>query len=392
MASSLQLLLVFSFVFTVRFSVAQNPSLGNAKVLRVSKDASTLQYWTQLYQGPEMAPVKLVVDLGGPFTWLDCGSGRVSSTRRRVRCGSLGCSAAKAGGCFSEAEACRLDTVNAVIRLESTGELAEDIMAVDQMGLGLSPITAVDHFLFSCAPSWLVNGLASGAQGMLGLGRSRISLPSQLAAVDRKFAVCLSPAAGFVLSCDRPFPYPLTYTPLVSNQVAGKTEPDYYINVRSIKINGKKLSLNTSLLSLGTKLSTIVPYTTMESSIFETFARAYTMVAAAMNLTRMEAVAPFGACFRSDRTAPAVDLVLQSEMVKWRIQSMVEVGGGVMCLGFLDGGSSQRGGIILGGYQLEDHLLEFNLGTLMLGFSSSLLKGQTSCSDFGLFSSPIERA
>ncbi|KAJ0592285.1 putative aspartic peptidase A1 family, aspartic peptidase domain superfamily, xylanase inhibitor [Helianthus annuus] len=94
-------------------------------------------------------------------------------------------------------------------------------------------------------------------------------------------------------------------------------------------------------------------------------------------------VAPFGVCFPSQATVPEIQMVMQSQLVKWRIQgrnSMVEVSDSVMCLGFVDGGMGMTGSVILGGYQLEDHILEFDLGTGMMGFSSSLLNEGDSCS------------
>lgn len=140
----------------------------------------------------------------------------------------------------------------------------------------------------------------------------------------------------------------------------------------------------------------MIPYTTIESSIYRSFIEAYAKSASAANLTRAASVAPFELCFRSngiEATAtgpavPAIDLVLQSEMVKWRIHgrnSMVRVSEKVMCLGFLDGGEvtseAASAGVIIGGYQLEDVLLGFDLGASMLGFSS-LLMNERSCSDF----------
>lgn len=360
-----------------------------------------------------MAPTKLVVDLSGPFLWLDCASRHVSSSHHPIPSGSLQCSRAKATGCGS-GRSCTLNTVNTITRAAARGDLAEDILAVERVDRSDRAIATVDRFLFSCAPPLLVNGLASGAKGMLGLGRGRISLPSQIATsfggVHRKFAACLSSNDGFIVSGEgvpllrSDASNSLTYTPLISNQEG--TLEDYYINVKSIKINGKRLSLNASKLSMdhrgkgGTKLSTIVPYTTMETTIYETFAKAYDTAAAAMNVTRVASVAPFGVCFSSDgvdktrvgAAVPAVDLVMQSEMVRWRIHgrnSMVEVSEGVMCLGFVDGGLSPEASIVMGGYQLEDHLLEFDLATSMFGFSSSLLVRESSCSDF-LHSMPRE--
>ncbi|XP_058192391.1 probable aspartic proteinase GIP2 [Rhododendron vialii] len=412
MASSLQLLLIFSVIIS---SFAHKPTSQNTLILPLTKDPSTHQYLTHLYTGTPMAPTKLVVDLSGPFLWLDCASRHVSLSHRPIPTGSLQCSRAKATTGCGSGRSCTLNTVNTITRAAARGDLAEDILTVERVERSVR-IATVDRFLFSCAPPLLVNGLASGTKGMLGLGRGRISLPSQIAtsfgSIHRKFAACLSSNDGFIVS-GKGVPLlrsdasnSLTYTPLISNQEG--TLEDYYINVKSIKINGKRLSLNTSKLSMdhegkgGTKLSTIVPYTTMETTIYETFTKAYVTAAAATNMTRVASVAPFGVCFSSsdgvDETrvgpaVPAVDLVMQSEMVRWRIHgrnSMVEVSEGVMCLGFVDGGSSpDQASIVMGGYQLEDHLLEFDLGASMFGFSSSLLVRESSCSDF-LHSMPRE--
>ena len=134
----------------------------------------------------------------------------------------------------------------------------------------------------------------------------------------------------------------------------------------------------------------MVPYTTMKRSVYDIFTKAYIKAAASMNITRVESMAPFGVCFRSESSEPAVptiDLVLQSEMVKWRIlgkNSMVRVSDKVMCLGFLDGGVDPGTAIVIGGHQLEDNLLEFDLSTSMLGFSSSLSTSESSCSELKL--------
>ena len=78
-------------------------------------------------------------------------------------------------------------------------------------------------------------------------------------------------------------------------------------------------------------------------------------------------------------------IVLQSEMVKWSIygrNSMVQVSDDVMCLGFVDGGENPRNSIVIGGFQLEDVLVQIDFDTSMVGFSPSLLTKQASCSDF----------
>lgn len=256
--------------------------------------------------------------------------------------------------------------MNTVTGKSMEAELGEDIVVVNR-------------FLFSCAPALLLQGLATDTNGMVGLGRSRISLPSQL---ERKFTLCLPSSTKsngviyFNTNILTEAAKSMMYTPFIAST------DEYYIGVNSIKINGRQLLFNAS--SQGTRLSTVVPYTTMETSIYRAFTGVFIQVA---NMTRVASVAPFETCFgaRAGVAAPVIDLVLQSNMVKWRIHeanSMVRVSDEVMCLGFLDGGlNPSDGAIVIGGYQLENNLLEFDLAGSRLGFMS-LSERQLGCSDF----------
>ncbi|KAI9072349.1 hypothetical protein K1719_045681 [Acacia pycnantha] len=53
-----------------------------------------------------------------------------------------------------------------------------------------------------------------------------------------------------------------------------------------------------------------------------------------------------------------------------------------MCLGFVDGGLYPEYPIVIRGYQLEDVIIQFDLDTSTVGFSSSLLLKHSSCSHF----------
>ncbi|KAL4335964.1 hypothetical protein GQ457_07G016540 [Hibiscus cannabinus] len=395
MASSTHCFLLFFFFFfsslllcfTNTFPVLGFPS--NFALFPVAKDAATLQYVATISHGTPLRPAHLVLDLGGSFLWMDCDPGPLSSSSRLIPSCSVNCSRAKSHhdlgskGCVLNAD-CLVFPNNGVTGLASVGELVEDTLAVDSVG----EIPTVDHFLFSCAPAFQLQGLASGAKGMVGLGKASISLPSQLSSSighPQKFSLCLSPSNGLVLTGNGDAVFgskitrSLTYTPLVIKQ------NDYFIHVQSIKINGRRVSFQGEA-KLEAKLSTVVPYTKMESSIFAMFSKAYVEAAAGMNMTRVVNVAPFGLCFswKGDRdSVPEIELVLQSEMVKWRIQgrnSMVKVSGESMCVGVLDGGPEQSSPIVMGGLQMEDNLLEFDIGSSMLGFSSSLLLKETTCS------------
>ncbi|CAF2341053.1 hypothetical protein BRARA_J01666 [Brassica rapa] len=364
MASCLNLFL-FSFLSVVFISNSQISDSLNGVVFPVTRDLHTGQYIAQILLGDSSEPVKLVVDLSGSLLWFDCSSGHVSSSRSLVSGSSSGCLKAKVGDeRVSRNAECDLLVRNGAVGIAARGELARDVLSFGSVS---SPATV--DVLFACAPPWLLRGLASGAQGVLGLGKAQISLPSQLAAETnerRRLTLFLSQSNGVVSTSSVEDVFgvaaskALVYTPLSTG-----SSGSYVINVKSIRVDGKRLSVDGPL---SVELSTVVPYTMLESSVYAVFAEAYNKAA-----TKAKSVAPFSLCFTSSSEVdfPAVDLSLQSEMVRWRIQGrnlMVDVGGGVRCLGIVDGGSSLVSPIIMGGLQLEGFVLDFDLGNSMLGF------------------------
>ncbi|XP_010255900.1 PREDICTED: basic 7S globulin 2-like [Nelumbo nucifera] len=432
MASSL--ILSSLLLFLVSVSQAQQSFRPKALVLPVTKDASTLQYLTQLNQRTPLVAINLVVDVGGQFLWVDCDQGYVSSSYLPARCGSAQCSLAKSTSCGDCNSAprpgcnnntCGLLPDNTVTNTATSGELTQDVVSIQSTdGKNPGRVVTVPRFLFTCAPTFLLEGLASGVVGMAGLGRTRIALPSQFAAAfsfHRKFAICLTSSTtskGVIFFGGGPYVMlpnidissSLIYTPLILNPVStasafsqGEASTEYFIGVKSIKINEKAVSLNSTLLSIdnsgvgGTKISTVNPYTVMESSIYKAVTEAFIQEASSMGITRVAAVAPFGVCFSSKNISstrvgpavPTIDLVLQNQSTFWRIfgaNSMVQVSNDVLCLGIVNGGSNPRTSIVIGGHQLEDNLLQFDLATSRLGFSSSLLFRQTTCSNFNFTS------
>jgi hypothetical protein len=292
-------------------------------------------------------------------------------------------------------------------------------------GSNPGPTATVPQFIFSCAPTFLLRGLASGATGLAGLGRARIGFPSQFASAfsfRRKFAVCLSSSTssdGVIIFGDGPYNFlpgtdvstSLRYTPLYVNPVStasafsqGEPSAEYFIRVNAIRVNNNPIAINGTLLAIdsqgngGTKISTVNPYTVLETSIYRAFSSAYVREAASRNISRAPGVGPFGVCFDSKnvvstRVGPAVpfiDLVLQGQNTPvWTItgsNSMVRVNDDVLCLGFLDGGPGPRTSIVIGGFQVENNLLQFDLAASRLGFSSTLLGRQTTCANFNFTS------
>ncbi|XP_066368412.1 LOW QUALITY PROTEIN: probable aspartic proteinase GIP2 [Miscanthus floridulus] len=431
--------LAAAVLFLCLLSRAEAGSGGkpSAVVLPVSKDDATQQYVTGFRQRTPLVPVKAVLDLAGATLWVDCDAGSyASSTYSRVPCGSSLCrllSRSAAAACATTCSgapspSCLNDTCggfpeNTVTRLSTGGNVITDVLALPTTSRPApGPLATAPAFLFACGSTFLTQGLAAGAAGMASLSRSRFALPTQLASTfrfSRKFALCLpssAAAAGVVVFGDAPYAFQpgvvlsdasLTYTPLLVNPVStagvsarGDKSDEYFVGVTAIKVNGRAVPLNATLLAIdrkggvgGTKLSTVTPYTVLQSSIYEAVTDAFATETAM--IPRAPPVAPFKLCYDgskvgSTRVGPAVptiELVLGNEATSWVVfgwNSMVATEGGALCLGVVDGGKAPRTSVVIGGHMMEDNLLQFDLEASRLGFSSSLLFRQTTCNNFHL--------
>ncbi|CAI0466339.1 unnamed protein product [Linum tenue] len=408
--------ILFCCLIAVSEAEAQPSFRPKALILPVTKDPSTLQYLTQINQRTPLVPVKLALDLGGQYLWVDCEQGYVSSSYKPAPCGSAQCSLANSKSCTIAClpsprpgcnnNTCGLMPENTVVtRTSPSGQFGQDVVSIQSTdGSNPGKIVKVPNFLFTCGATFLLDGLAKGVKGMAGLGRNKISMPSRFSAAfsfHRKFAVCLTAGKGAVFFGDGPYvmlPNIDISKSLIFTPRDGEPSADYFIGVKSIKIDDKAIPLNKTLLSInkqgygGTKISTTYfPYTAMHTSIYDSLIKEFTKRMQSQGVKRVESVAPFEACFNSTGIfgTRQIDLVLQSSNVYWRIfgaNSMVQVKSGVLCLGFVDGGVNPRTAIVIGGHQVEDNLLQFDLAASRLGFSSSLLSRQTTCSNFNFTS------
>lgn len=417
----------------------------NTFVLPIAKDPKTLQYSTSIKLGTPAVPLDLVIDIRERFLWFECDDSYNSTTYNPIQCGTKKCKQARGTGCIDctnhpfktgcTNNTCGVEPFNPFGGFFVSGDVGEDILSFPRVTSDGRRVTnvRVPRFISSCVypdkfgVQGFLEGLSKGKKGVLGLARTLISLPTQIATrfkLDRKFTLCLpstsqknglGPGSLFVGGG----PYNLgsnkddaskflKYTPLITNRRS--TGPifdnfpstEYFIKVKSIKVDNNVVNFNTTLLSInklgagGTKLSTVIPHTTLHTSIYNPLLNAFVKKAEIRKIKRVKSVAPFGACFDS-RTirksvngpnVPTIDLVLKGG-VEWRIfgaNSMVKVNENVLCLGFVDAGFEEVGpsatSIIIGGHQLEDNLVEFDLVSSKLGFSSSLLLNKASCSHF----------
>ncbi|KAG7652904.1 Xylanase inhibitor C-terminal [Arabidopsis suecica] len=426
--------IIFSVLLLFTFSLsssAQTSFRPKALLLPVTKDQSTLQYTTVINQRTPLVPASVVFDLGGRELWVDCDKDYVSSTYQSPRCNSAVCSRAgsnSCGTCFSPPRpGCSNNTCggipdNTVTGTATSGEFALDVVSIQSTN-GSNPgrVVKIPNLIFDCGATFLLKGLASGTVGMAGMGRHNIGLPSQFAAAfsfNRKFAVCLTSGRGVAFFGNGPYVFlpgiqisGLQTTPLLINPVStasafsqGEKSSEYFIGVTAIKIVEKTVPINTTLLKInastgfgGTKISSVNPYTVLESSIYNAFTSEFVKQAAGRNITRVASVKPFSACFSTQNVGvtrlgyavPEIQLVLHSNDVIWRIfgaNSMVSVSDDVICLGFVDGGVNARTSVVIGGFQLEDNLIEFDLASNRFGFSSTLLGRRTNCANFNFTS------
>ncbi|KEH36786.1 probable aspartic proteinase GIP2 [Medicago truncatula] len=393
-------------------------------ILPIRKDPSTNLFYTSVGIGTPRTNFNLAIDLAGENLWYDCDTHYNSSSYTPIQCGSTRCTDTACVGCNGPFKpgctnnTCAASATNSLAKFIFGGGLGEDFIFISQQKVSglLSSCIDIDGFSSTAEDDSPLNGLPKNTKGIFGLARSNLSLPTQLALKNKlqpKFSLCLpsSNKQGFTnllvgsIAGD-PFHELSKFvqtTPLIVNpvptgaiSVQGASSIEYFIDVKAVKIDGNVLNIKPSLLSIdkkgngGTKISTISPFTELQTSVYKPFIRDFLKKASDRKLKRVESVAPFEACFDSSsikNSVPRVDLVLQGG-VQWTIHEanlMVNVKKNVACLGFVDGGTEPRmsftkTSIVIGGHQLEDNLLVFDLASSKLSFSSSLLVHSASCS------------
>jgi len=397
-------------------------------ILPIKKDPATNLFYTSVGVGTPRHNFDLTIDLAGENLWYDCNTHYNSSSYRPIACGSkqcpdvgcVGCSGPFKPGCTNNT--CPSNTINPLAKfLFGSGGLAKDFIFIVQQKVSglLSGCLDTDGFRPFTNDDSPLHGLPKNSRGIIGLSKSQLALPIQLASANKlpsKFSLCLPSLnhQGFTNLLVGTGEHPLGIskflqtTPLIVNPIStgpisvdGVASKEYFIDVKAVKIDGHVVNLKPSLLSIdkkgngGTKISTMSPFTELQTSVYKPFLRDFLKKASDRRLKKVAAVAPFEACFDSTRignsatglVVPTIDLVLQGG-AQWSIHganSMVMAKKNVVCLAIVDGGteprmSSVKASIVIGGYQLQDNHLVFDLDSSKLSFSSSLLLHNATCS------------
>ncbi|KAJ1287016.1 hypothetical protein BS78_03G397800 [Paspalum vaginatum] len=402
-------------------AAGHQPHLSKPILARLDKDPSTSLYTISIG-----AP--LVVDLAGPLVW----STTCLPAHRTIPCRSSVCTVANRGGPDACARTrsgdqllpagagsscvCTARPYNPV-----TGQCGvSDVTAVPLSANatdGRNPLFPVSFSAFgACAPAGLLASLPAGAAGVAGLSRQPLSLPSQVGSalkVAKEFALCLPSGGGSGAAIFGGGPFQLLAAPPVELAAGLRADPvplvrnpmngAYYLPVTGVAVNLARVPLPRGALALDTRrgaggvaLSTVAPYATLRPDVYRPLRAAFD--AATSGIPRAAPVAPFEMCYQASALSVTrlgfavanIDLMLAGGR-NWTLpggSSLVQVNDQTVCFAFLEMGLSGTAAapgspaVILGGFQLEDHLLLFDLDKGTLGFSGPLAGIRTGCSNF----------
>ncbi|XP_074265935.1 gamma conglutin 1-like [Silene latifolia] len=415
---TLLLLTLFPFSSNTYFSEAASAS-PKPLILPIRQDAATKLLVADIYGRTPLVSNGFIVDLTAEHLWANCETNYQSSTFSQPKCGSPQCKTANTSYCFNfcskftrpfcHNNTCGRYLENPASHQTTIGEVSQDIISFRSTdGSKPGPAVQIPNFLFTCAPSALVDiGLPKGVQGVAGLAQGSIALHNQLASrVGFKpiFTLCIpstSSGNGLIFfGSNGPYIFSgvdasknLVYTPIIIDPFR-----QYYIHVKSISVDRKPVPINKSLLSVsnigtggGTTINTLLPYTILEGSIYKALLTSFAKQLP--NIRPVKPIAPFGLCYESKSFAPSplwpvvpsIDFELEGKGKVWSIlgvNSMVEAKPGVLCLAFVNGGNEYRAAVNVGSHQMKDVIMEFDLSQSRLGIGYPLGGYRTGCHYF----------
>ncbi|KAK3166454.1 hypothetical protein QOZ80_1AG0046000 [Eleusine coracana subsp. coracana] len=412
-SSSLALVLVMLSARPVSCAALPPPRQqprGQPVLKPVTKDPVTL-----LYTIPIRDNADLVVDTAGPLVWSTCADDHLAAS---FKCNDPVCKIANAYHAptcgrkvirrCKKAKRCVAYPYNPVTGRCAAARLVHTRVVVNSTD-GRNPVGQVSiRAVKACAPKELLASLPAHAEGVAGLAGSGMALPAQIAAshnVPNNFMLCLprhGEGEGVAVFGGGPFFLPeapqtdvtstLAFTPLVTN----KDNPTmHYISVKAIAMDQTQVPLPGYALSSSNASAVIctrVPYTLLRPDVYRPVVDAFAK-ALARNDARVPGVSSgFELCYSSDmlgntHAVPTVVLMLHGGK-NWTIggsNSMVDVGHKTACLALVEmkgvkAGDANAPALLIGGFQMENNLVHFDLEKKQLGFAK--LPFFTSCSSF----------
>jgi hypothetical protein len=221
------------------------------------KSLGTNNYVTSLRLGTPATDLVVELDTGSDQSWVQCKpcadcyeqhdpvfDPAKSSTYSAIPCGARECQELGSSSriCSSDRKKCPYE-VSYGDDSYTVGDLARDTLT-----LSLSPADTVRGFLFGCGHSNA--GTFGEVDGLLGLGRGKASLPSQVAArYAAGFSYCLpsSPSAAGYLSFGGAAAVPANAR--FTEMVTGQDPSSYYLNLTGILVAGRAIKVPPSVFA-----------------------------------------------------------------------------------------------------------------------------------------------
>ncbi|OVA05232.1 Peptidase A1 [Macleaya cordata] len=273
----------------------------------------TLNYIVTLQLGRRNMTV--IVDTGSDVTWVQCAPCKfcysqqdpllnpgLSRSYKSVLCNSSTCQSLQAATGFSGVCGTDQKTCNYMVSY-GDGSYTRGELGRERLYLGK---TYVNDFIFGCGRN--NKGLFGGASGLMGLGRSNLSLISQtIKKFDGVFSYCLpstnadssgSLTFGRGSSVYKNFT-PISYTNMVPNP---QLSTFYFLNLTGISIGGVAIQApgfakGRTLIDSGTVITRLVPsvYNALKTEFLKQFsgyppAPSYSILDTCFNLTAYEEV------------------------------------------------------------------------------------------------------
>ncbi|XP_025818187.1 basic 7S globulin 2-like [Panicum hallii] len=397
-------------------TLAAAPKGGKPLVTAITKDPATL-----LYTSPLKDSRPLVLDLSGPLIWSTCDRSHPTLQCHHHECAHAhsyhppDCPHTGYGKPDEEDRfrcKCTAHPYNPFAGKSATGDLTRTALSANATD-GKNPLHPVSFpAVVSCAPPSHLAKLPAGAVGVAGLASSRVALPAQVArtqGVASKFMLCLPRTdAGVAIfgggplflmtSTSPPAEVGVDLTTLTRTPLRSKRgSSSYYLPVKAIAVD--KAQLQLPLATGGVVLSTRAPYTALRPDVYRPLVDAFDKaLTAKWNSKKVKAVAPFELCYDSKTLpgptrigwlVPDIDLMLEGGK-NWTFiagsNTMVDVKNfTAACFGFVKmkpekGGYGGAPAVEIGGFQMENHVLQFDLEKQQLGFAK--LQIFTACSNF----------
>ena len=382
-------------------------------LLPVAKDAAT-----SLYTIPTRDGAHHVIDLAGPLLWSTCDHIPAKISCRDPVCKlanayrAPSCGIAGAGQQCSKR--CKAYPYNPITGRCAAAELVHTRLIANTTD-GKNPLSQVSvPAVAACASATLLEKLPRDVTGVAGLSAAGLALPAQVAAsqrVAKTFLLCLPRSGGrgdgvAVFGTRGPFYLKLFLTGEPSSGDLTQTlqfaplrsrpgNPLYYIPVTNVSVGRVPVPLPPHALSAGgVVLCTRVPYTALRPDVYRPVVEAFDRGLIRSDM-RVAAVAPFEFCYnrtllpptRIGYGVPEITFVLEGGK-EWTFvgsSSMVDVNAKTACLAFVEmkgvkAGDPAAAAIVVGGFQMEDHLLQFDLEKQQLGFAK--VPFISACSNF----------